>query len=90
MSLFLLVNHFFFLPAFEVIAEYRARDVSEIRVNEDAILEMLRRRPCTAGQITEVFGMHLNEVAKFIGILLRSEKISAIHRGPDVYYFSEN
>ncbi|MDD3146784.1 MAG: radical SAM protein [Candidatus Riflebacteria bacterium] len=78
-----------FKPAAEVIAVYQARDTSEIKASEEAILEMLRRRPCTAGQIAEAFGMHLNEVAKFIGMLMGSSKIQAVHRDQDVYYFSE-
>ncbi len=78
-----------FKPAAEVIAVYQARDKSEIKVNEKAILEMLRRRPCTAGQIADAFGMHLNEVSKFIGMLMKSAKIQAVHRDQDVYFFSE-
>ena len=78
-----------FNPAAEIIAEYRASDTGEIKVSKEAILEMLQRRPCTAGQIAEVFGMHLNEVAKYIGMLMRSELITATHRNGDVYYFSQ-
>lgn len=78
-----------FEPAAEIIAEYRATDGGEVKVNEQAILEMLQRRPCTASQISEVFGMHLNEVSKYLGMLTRSELVTATHRNNDVYYFSQ-
>lgn len=77
-----------FEPAAEIIAEYRAAEGGEVKVNEQAILEMLQRRPCTASQISEVFGMHLNEVSKYLGMLTRAEQITATHRSNDVYYFS--
>jgi len=77
-----------FEPAAEIIAEYRAAKSGEVKVNEQAILEMLQRRPCTASQIAEVFGMHLNEVSKYLGMLTRSEQITATHRNNDVYYFA--
>ncbi|PKL49247.1 MAG: radical SAM protein [Candidatus Riflebacteria bacterium HGW-Riflebacteria-2] len=77
-----------FEPAAEIIAEYRAADGGEVKVNEQAILEMLQRRPCTADQIAEVFGMHLNEVSKYLGMLTRSDLVTATHRNNDVYYFA--
>lgn len=77
-----------FEPAAEVIASYHATDAGNIKINEQAIREMLQRRPCTAAQIAEVFGMHLNEVAKYIGMLMRSKLITASHRNNDVFYFA--
>ncbi len=77
-----------FTPAAEVIASYQATDTDNVEINEQAIHEMLQRRPCTAAQIADVFGMHLNEVAKYIGMLMRSELITASHRNNDVFYFA--
>lgn len=76
----------FFRPRAEVIADFTARPGSGIAVNESAILEMLRRRPCTAQQIADVFGMHLNEVAKYTGHLLRHGRIQSLPRGGEIYY----
>ncbi|HAE39910.1 MAG TPA: hypothetical protein DCG57_14975 [Candidatus Riflebacteria bacterium] len=42
--------------------------------------------PRTASQIVEGSGMHLNEVAKYIGMLMRSELISATHHNKDFYW----
>ena len=75
-----------FRPRAEVIANFSARPGSAIAVNETAILAMLRRRPCTARQIADVFGMHLNEVAKYTGHLLRENRIQALPRGDETYY----
>lgn len=75
-----------FEPAGEVIADYHASAGDSVKANEQSILEMLQRRPCTADQISEVFGMHLNEVSKYIGMLVRSNLVTATHRNNDVYY----
>lgn len=64
-----------FKPEAEVIAEYSSEQSSEIKANEQTILEMLKRRPCTADQIADVFNMHKNEVAKYIGKLVRTDQI---------------
>ncbi len=79
-----------FKPTAEVIAEFGTDKHVEIQVNEDAILEMLNRRPCTSVQIAEVFGMHLNEVAKYVGKLLRSGKIMAVTRNEQTYFTRAN
>ncbi len=79
-----------FQPEAEVIAEFGTAKHIEIQVNEDAVLEMLNRRPCTSAQIAEVFGMHLNEVAKYVGKLLRSGKIMAVKRNEETYFTRGN
>jgi wyosine [tRNA(Phe)-imidazoG37] synthetase (radical SAM superfamily) len=65
-----------FQPVAEIIAEFNAPYKSHMQANQDTILEMLRRRPCTAKQIADGFGMHLNEVLKYIGKLMRNHLIS--------------
>lgn len=54
--------------------------------NQETILAMLQRRPCTAKQIADGFNMHLNTVSKYLGKLMRTHQISAEHRDTDVYY----
>ncbi|MGD9780712.1 MAG: radical SAM protein [Kiritimatiellia bacterium] len=75
-----------FRPRAEVIADFSVRPGSAVAVNETGILDLLRRRPCTAQQIADVFGMHLNEVAKYTGLLLRENRIQALPRGGEIYY----
>lgn len=78
-----------FTPAAEVIAEFKSEKPVAMQASEDAVFEMLRRRPCTAAQIAEVFGMHLNELSKYLGDLIRSGRVRAIHRDSDIYYTGE-
>jgi wyosine [tRNA(Phe)-imidazoG37] synthetase (radical SAM superfamily) len=79
-----------FDPTAEVIAEFRARHVEHMQTNQETILSMLQRRPCTADQIADVFDMHLNEVSKYIGILMRSDQIRAERKDSTVYYAAKN
>lgn len=75
-----------FRPVAKVIAEFSADTSAEVMVNEDTILAMLKRRPCTAQQIARVFGMHLNEVSKYLGKLSRTGKICAQGSESSTYY----
>ncbi len=75
-----------FRPAARVIAEFSSDKSAEVVANEDTILAMLKRRSCTAQQIAEVFGMHLNEVSKYIGKLSRTGKIRSQDSGREAYY----
>ncbi|MFA7172285.1 MAG: radical SAM protein [Kiritimatiellia bacterium] len=69
-----------FRPIATVIAEFSADCSSGVAANESTILDMLRRRPCTAKQVAEVFDMHLNEVSKYIGKLTRTGRIISLAR----------
>ena len=75
-----------FEPVAEVIAEFSADGSAGIRATEEMVLSMLQRRPCTSGQIAEVFGLHGNEVAKYIGKLLRTNRVRAEERAGVPYY----
>lgn len=82
------LTHLFQPPA-EIIADFRG-DSKKVRGNANAILAMLQRRPCTSAQIENAFGMHVNEVAKYLGRLLRNDQIRAEHRNRDVFYVAVN
>lgn len=75
-----------FDPKAEIIAQFKATHGSHFEANQDAILAMLKRRPCTAEQIAEVFGMHLNELSKYLGKLTGSRQIMAEQRNGLTYY----
>ncbi|MCD6298273.1 MAG: radical SAM protein [Deltaproteobacteria bacterium] len=79
-----------FHPTAEVIAEFRAKDSKGVEANQETIFSMLQRRPCTADQIADVFDMHLNEVSKYIGILMRSDQIHVERKNSTVYYAAKN
>lgn len=75
-----------FQPQAKVIAEFPADKSADVAANEQTILAMLKRRPCTASQIAHVFGMHPNEVSKYIGKLLRTGAIKPSKSGVETYY----
>lgn len=75
-----------FAPPAEVIAEYSSDLSAKTEVDETAILAMLRRRPCTLGQVARAFGMHRNEAAKYLGKLTRTGQLDAERRDDRVYY----
>ena len=75
-----------FSPPAEVIAEFSADHASDIQANENTILAMLQRRPCTAEQVAAVFGMHPNEVSKYIGKLSRTGRVRSSRSEGAVYY----
>ncbi len=75
-----------FDPTAEVIAEFRSDGDPSIQANEKNILAMLARRPCTAEQITKVFGMHENEVSKYIGKLTRNGLIRMERKASGAYF----
>jgi len=70
----------------EIIASYKNKEDSEISANEEAIFSMLTRRPCTAEDIAGAFGMHFNEVSKYLGNLLQKKLIRSEHNGNLIYY----
>ena len=75
-----------FHPTAEVIGEFKAKYPERMQVNQETIFSMLQRRPCTARQIADTFGMHLNEVSKYLGNLMRSGQIQTERRDSSVYY----
>jgi len=75
-----------FRPTAKVIAEFPSDKSADFAANGDTILAMLKRRPCTAQQIGEVFGMHLNEVSKYLGKLSRTGKIRSRDSGREGYF----
>ena len=78
-----------FRPAAETIAEVDIRRDPKLPINEQTILSMLQRRPCTSEQIAQGFGMHFNEVAKYLGRLIRSGRIREVRKNGAVYYAVE-
>jgi wyosine [tRNA(Phe)-imidazoG37] synthetase (radical SAM superfamily) len=75
-----------FHPQAEIIADFSKQKDLKLRANKESVLSMLRRRPCTADQIAAGFGMHLNEVSKYLGNLLRTKEIRTERKGGTVYY----
>jgi wyosine [tRNA(Phe)-imidazoG37] synthetase (radical SAM superfamily) len=79
-----------FHPTAEIIAEFSAKHADNIQASQETIFSMLQRRPCTADQIAEIFGMHLNEVSKYLGSLIRTDQIRTERKNSTVYYVAKN
>ena len=75
-----------FQPKAEIIAEFNVQNKFNLKANKKAILSMLERRPCTMDQIAMGFNMHMNEVAKYIGSLMRSGQIREERKNSTFYY----
>ena len=79
-----------FDPAAEVIAEFKTDQAGPIPANQETILSMLQRRPCTSDQISDTFDMHLNEVSKYLGNLMRTKQIRTERKDGEVYYAAKD
>jgi len=62
-----------------IIAKFQARQqISSFNSDiESTILETIRRRPCTAADLAEILGTHINEINKYLTTLLKADKISS-------------
>jgi len=77
-----------FEPPAEIILEIKINFTKELQASEDNILAMLQRRPCTMKQIEQTFGMHINEISKYLGNLMQKNCIRTYHKNKDVYYLA--
>ncbi|MFO7897355.1 MAG: hypothetical protein R6U84_10515 [Candidatus Cloacimonadales bacterium] len=62
-----------------IIAKFQGRQTiaSFDRDIESTILETIKRRPCTASDLAEILGTHINEINKYLSTLLKADKISS-------------
>ncbi len=71
----------------EVIADRTApRQEHEHAVRSEDVLETVRRRPCTLGDLATGLGLHPNEVAKYVRQLTEDGLVETERRGGAVYY----
>ena len=66
-------------PAREKIQSYR-KDM------ETAILETIRRRPCTSDDLGKILGIHLNEVNKYLDVMEAGGKIETRRLERGIFY----
>lgn len=78
-----------FRPEAEIITESKADKSGSVKANKENILSMLARRPCTMDHIANGFGLHINEVSKYIGSLIRSGAIREERQNSMVFYSAE-
>ncbi len=53
---------------------------------ESAILETIDRRPCTALDLAEILGLHLNEVNKYLDVLDAEDKVQVKREERGLFY----
>ena len=72
----------------EIIAAVAKRkDVKSFRKDiESAILETIFRRPCTLEDMTEILGLHINEINKYLDDLEHVDKIQHVIQQQSVFY----
>ncbi len=54
--------------------------------DEAAILKTIRRRPCTLSDLAAIYGLHHNEVAKYVTRLVNKGQVHWVHGGSDQPY----
>lgn len=77
------IADFFDLDNVEIIVSApKRKEIKSYRKDtETAILETIHRRPCTLQDLTEILGIHRNEINKYLDILETDDKIE-INRQP--------
>jgi len=74
-----------FGPKAEITARFKPTSDHEIQVNDTRIQALLERRPCTATQLCEVFGVSESMMKPLIARLLAEEKIEEDIRETEIY-----
>jgi len=78
-----------FRPTAEVIAERPSRLSSKAaRLDFGAVLDLLRRRPCTAEQIASGLGLNRLEILKCLEVLERKGDIATSPHEGQVFYYA--
>jgi wyosine [tRNA(Phe)-imidazoG37] synthetase (radical SAM superfamily) len=74
-----------FDPPAEVIPDFSG--VQQIHeATTEAIYNVICRRPCTAMELANVFGCHINEIGKHLGKLGYEERIRSFRQGKSIYF----
>jgi wyosine [tRNA(Phe)-imidazoG37] synthetase (radical SAM superfamily) len=76
-----------FSPKAEVIAEYRRQGKPlTTDANQQAVLELLRRRPCTESEVAGGLAMRPIEVAKYLADLEAAGRVVSERHGDQVFH----
>lgn len=54
--------------------------------SETAILETIARRPCTLEDLSDILGLHINEVNKYLGVLQGDNRITFSRQERGIFY----
>ena len=56
---------------------------------ETAILQMIKRRPCTVEDLSQMLGLHVNEVNKYLDVLTKTELVYARRMERGLFYWTK-
>ena len=86
-SLKKVVSYFKDLPV-EMITNFKSREkIASFNHNiEDKIIATIKRRPCTAEDLSETLGLHINEINKYLQTLLERERIESMYLKRGVFF----
>lgn len=75
----------------EIIAKFSDRKANKAYHEniEAAILEMIKRRPCTLEDLSQILGLHINEVNKYLDTLMKSDQIQARQMERGLFYWTK-
>lgn len=71
----------------EIIKKYETREQirSYKKENEEIIISVLRRRPCTKIDLIELTGLKMNELNKYLSNLISKDKIEEVYSGRGLF-----
>jgi len=75
-----------FEPKAEVIAGFVGQGSGSGNVDQGAILAMLKRRPCTAGDVASAFFLNIEETQKILRQMTAEKLVRMEKRGGEEYY----
>jgi wyosine [tRNA(Phe)-imidazoG37] synthetase (radical SAM superfamily) len=75
----------------KIIAKFPDRKESKAYHDniETAILEIIKRRPCTRDDLSQVTGLHINEVNKYLDTLTKTGQIHARQMERGLFYWAK-
>ena len=79
-----------FEPRAEIISEFTPETAHSSGADQDAIMAILKRRPCTSRQIADVCGLHFYEVTKHLAALMKGSQVRTERRSGSIYYVDVN
>ena len=73
----------------EIIKTFKSRKkVKSYKVEtKDKIIDILKRRPCTEKDLAQILGLHINEITKYIQVLLESNEIKTKEEARGTFYY---
>jgi len=71
----------------EIVADFpKGEQVKTIENLADSIISVVKRRPVTISDLSDILGRHKNEVIKSVNFLLREKKIRQVRHENKIYY----